>query len=207
VLFIWRVESSPSCRRVHDVQASLWLAMIFSLFVGFRSCGLPPNVFHICAAAIYVLSIVQFITVHGSVHCPTLLFATVLRISLFLKGLYGSLECLLPVWQSLAADSKVLQLSLQKNIFLCLNLIIVLGYLEGLFSMVPIEPLRDCPVIVVGNTACLYYSVLFHFRCTPPLSHKKFCIHFWNSSRSLLASGLQGYCSIPLPLSERRNAF
>ncbi len=39
--------------------------------------------------------------------------------------------------------------------------------------MVPVEPLRDCLVIVVGHTAFLFSSVL-HFMCAPLLSHERF---------------------------------
>ncbi len=35
-------------------------------------------------------------------------------------------------------------------------------------SMVPVEPLRDCPLIGVGHTA-LICSVVFPLRCAPPL--------------------------------------
>ncbi len=74
-------------------------------------------------------------------------------------------------------------------------------------SMVPVEPLRDCPLIVVGHTAFLCSSVLLQFRCAPPFFHEKFCSHFWSFSHSLTVWGLPEWRSNPPQLSERRIVF
>jgi hypothetical protein len=73
VLVTWRIESRPPCRRVTDTSShhcgktvSLLLVFIFAIVAFHQTFS--------TFAPWRLASIIQFITVHCSVHCPSLLY-------------------------------------------------------------------------------------------------------------------------------------
>ena len=74
---------------------------------------------------------------------------------------------------------------------------IKLCWLKDESPLAPVEPLRDCPSILL---------VLLPSRCAPPVFHAKFCSLFETTSHSLPVLNLQGsYYSNPLSLAGRRS--